>query len=459
MKTLHAHGLRLTSLGGAGTVTGSRHLLEGRGARILVDCGLFQGLKALREQNWQPLPVKASSLDAVVLTHAHLDHSGYLPRLVKEGFRGCIYMSTATAAVAQLILLDSAHIQERDAESANRHGYSRHKPALPLYTEADARHAFERFEPVAFHREVALPGGARLVLRRAGHILGAATAEIAWQGQKVVFSGDLGRYGDAVMRDPEDVPEADCIVVESTYGDRSHNGADAEGMLGDIIQKTVARGGTLIIPTFAVGRAQAILYHLWKLKQAGRLGVVPVYLDSPMAIDATQLMHDHRADHRLADEDCEGACHLATYVRDVEDSKALATNPLPKVILAGSGMATSGRVLHHLVKYGPDRRNTILLSGFQAAGTRGRSLAEGAKELKIHGQWVPIAAEVDALDMLSAHADAGEILRWLSGFRHPPRKVFIVHGEPHAADALRLRIQDKLGWNCVVSQMRERYEL
>jgi len=451
--------LRLTSLGGAGTVTGSKHLLEGHGARILVDCGLFQGLKALREKNWQRLSVKASTLHAVVLTHAHLDHSGYLPRLVKEGFTGPIYMSTATAAVAELILLDSAHIQERDAESANRHGYSKHKPALPLYTVADARRAMAQFVKVEFHAETELPGGARLLLRRAGHILGAATAEISWPGLKMVFSGDLGRYNDAVMRDPESVPEADYIVVESTYGDRTHNGEVATDVLGDIIEKTVARGGSVIIPTFAVGRAQSILYHLWRLKQSGRLGLTPVYLDSPMAIDATDLLRTHRADHRLTSEECDGACHVATYLRDVEDSKALMSNPLPKVILAGSGMATSGRVLHHLTNYGPDRRNTIVLSGFQAAGTRGRSLAEGAKEVKIHGQWVSIAAEVTSLDMLSAHADAGEILQWLSGFRRKPRRVFIEHGEPHASDALRVRITDKLGWDCVIPQMGERFEL
>lgn len=451
--------MTLTSLGGAGTVTGSKHLLESAGTRLLVDCGLFQGLKDLRLRNWQPLPVDAKLIDAVVLTHAHLDHSGYLPRLVREGFRGPIYLSAATAAVAELILLDSAHIQVRDAEFANRHGFSKHKPALPLYTVRDAEHAIELFRPVDFHQGVALPGGAQLLLRRAGHILGASTAEITWQGTRLVFSGDLGRYGDAVMRDPEPVPAADYVVMESTYGDRTHNGDSAEAALGDIIERTVARGGSVIIPTFAVGRAQSILYYLWRLKQAGRLGLTPVYLDSPMAIDATDLMHRHHADHRLTREECDGACHVATYVRDVEDSKALTANPLPKVILAGSGMATSGRVLHHLEKYAPDRRNTLVLSGFQAAGTRGRSLAEGAHELKMHGRWIPVAAEVRSLDMLSAHADAGEILRWLGGFQQPPRRVFIVHGEPHAADALRVKIGDKLGWDCVVSQMGERYAL
>jgi metallo-beta-lactamase family protein len=419
---------------------------------------LFQGLKALREENWQPFP-GARSIKAVVLTHAHLDHSGYLPRLVREGFRGDIYLSAATAAVAELILLDSAKIQEKEAEDANRHGYSRHKPALPLYTLRDAERAIEMFRPVDFHQDIDLPGGARLVLRRAGHILGASTAEITWRKIRIVFSGDLGRYGDPVMRDPEPVEDADYIVVESTYGDRRHRDESATDALADIIRKTTARGGTVIIPTFAVGRAQTILYHLWRLKQDGRLGITPVYLDSPMAIDATGLMQTHRDDHRLTKQACDGACHIATYVRDVEESKALMVNPLPKVILAGSGMATSGRVLYHLKTYGPDRRNTIVLSGFQAAGTRGRTLAEGARELKIHGQWVPINADVRDLPMLSAHADAGEILRWLSGFKRQPRKVFIVHGEPHASDALRLQIKDRLGWDCVIPQPREHYGL
>jgi metallo-beta-lactamase family protein len=452
--------LTLTSLGGAGTVTGSKHLLEtDDGQRLLVDCGLFQGLKTLREQNWKPLPVEAGSIDAVVLTHAHLDHSGYLPKLFKDGYRGRIHASSATADVAELILLDSAHLQEKDAEDANRHGYTKHRPALPLYGIHDAERAIERFAAVRFHETTQLAGGARLTLRRAGHILGAATAEIDWKGLKVVFSGDLGRYGDATMLDPEPVPEADYLVVESTYGDRQHDQRDPTEALGDIIEETTARGGTVIIPTFAVGRAQSLLYHLWRLKQAGRLGLTPIYLDSPMAISATDLLHAHREDHRLSPEVCDATCEVATYVRDVEASKAVTANRMPKVILAASGMATGGRVLHHIKAYGPDRRNTILFSGFQAAGTRGRAMVEGAREVKIHGQWIPINAGVKNLQMLSAHADADEILRWLSGFRRPPRKTFIVHGEPNASDALRLKISDKLGWDCVIPQMMERHEL
>lgn len=451
--------LTLTSLGGAGTVTGSKHLLEADGQRLLVDCGLFQGLKSLREQNWKPLQIPAGSVDAVVLTHAHLDHSGYLPKLVKDGYRGRIHASAASGDVAKLILLDSAHLQEKDAEDANRHGYTRHKPALPLYGVHDAERAIGQFSAVAFGEEVRLAGGARLTLRRAGHILGAATAELDWKGARVVFSGDLGRYGDATMLDPEPVEEADYLVVESTYGDRQHEARDPTEALGEVIERTTARGGTVIIPTFAVGRAQSLLFHIWKLKQAGRIGLVPIYLDSPMAINATDLLHAHRDDHRLTPEECDGACGVATYVRDVEASKAVTASPVPKVILSASGMATGGRVLHHIKAFGPDRRNTILFSGFQAAGTRGRAMVEGAREVKIHGQWIPIHAEVANLQMLSAHADADEILRWLSGFRRPPKKTFIVHGEPHASDALRLRISDKLGWDCVIPQMLETHTL
>ena len=451
--------ITLTSLGGAGTVTGSKHLLEADGRRLLVDCGLFQGLKRLREQNWQPLPVKAGSIDAIVLTHAHLDHSGYLPKLVKDGYRGRIHASSATQDVADIILKDSAHIQEKDAEDANRHGYTKHKPALPLYGVHDAERTMERFSAMPFHEETQVAGGARVRLRRAGHILGAATVQVDWHGTKVVFSGDLGRYGDAVMVDPEPVEAADYLLVESTYGDRKHEARDPDEALADIIERTTQRGGTVIIPTFAVGRAQSLLHHLWKLRQAGRLGLVPVYLDSPMAINATDLLHAHRADHRLPPDVCDATCAIATYVRDVEQSKAVTADRMPKVILAASGMATGGRVLHHIKAYGPDHRNTILFSGFQAAGTRGRAMVEGAREVKIHGQWIPINAEVQNLQMLSAHADADEILRWLSGFRRPPKKTFIVHGEPNASDALRLKIQDKLGWDCVVPQMMETHTL
>jgi metallo-beta-lactamase family protein len=443
----------LTSLGGAGTVTGSKHLLDHEGQRILIDCGLFQGQKELRLKNWQPLPVKPSSIDAVILTHAHLDHCGYLPRLVRDGFSGPIYATPATIDVARLILTDSAYLQEKDAEFANRHGFSKHHPALPLYTRADAERALERFRPVDFHQQTRVQGGFELLFRRAGHILGAATAELRIGGQTLLFSGDLGRYGDAIMHDPEPVSQADFLMVESTYGNRIHPDVDPTEALGEVVERTVRRGGTVIIPAFAVGRAQSLLYHLWQLKRAGRLGLVPIYVDSPMATDATALLHQHRADHRLAPDVCAEVCATATYVRDVAASKQLSANRMPKVIVSASGMATGGRVLHHIKAFGGDPRNTILFSGFQAAGTRGRAMIEGQREVKIHGNWIEIRAEVADLEMLSAHADANEIMRWLSGFRTSPKETFIVHGEPAASDALRQRIEADLGWKCSVAQM------
>lgn len=451
--------LKFTSLGGAGTVTGSKHLLEHDGKRILVDCGLFQGLKNLRELNWEPLPIAPSSIDTVVLTHAHLDHSGYLPKLVKDGFRGQIFATDATRAVAELILRDSGYLQEKDAEYANRKGFSKHKPALPLYGIRDAERALERFSSVSFDKGVQLPGGATLAFRHAGHILGAATADFDWGGKRIVFSGDLGRYGDPVMHDPEPVPEADYIVIESTYGDRAHEPGDPTELLGSVVERTVQRGGTVVIPAFAVGRAQSLLYHLWKLRSAGRLSKIPIYLDSPMAISATDLLHAHRDDHRLSPEDCDTICGIATYTRDVEGSKAITASPYPKVVISASGMATGGRVLHHLKAFAPDRKNTILFSGFQAAGTRGRAMLQGAREIKIHGQWIPVQAEVADLPALSAHADSDELMRWLAGFRHAPKRTFIVHGEPEASEALRVRIGRELEWKATVPRQDQAFNL
>jgi len=451
--------LFLECLGGAGTVTGSRHLLESEGRRLLVDCGLFQGLKALRERNWRDFPIEPSSIDAVVLTHAHLDHSGYLPRLVDQGFGGDIIATPSTEDLSGIILRDSGHLQEREADQANRYGYSRHRPAKPLYTVHDAERALKHFSSLPFDVDRKLPGGAHLLFRRAGHILGAATAQIRWRGRTVIFSGDLGRYDDAVMVDPDPVQEADYLIVESTYGDRFHNPVDPANALADVVGRTVARGGTVVIPAFAVGRAQLLLYHLWRLQQSGRLGMVPFYLDSPMSIAATDLLAHHLRDHRLSKEVASAASHVAEYVHDVEASKALSANPMPKIIVSASGMATGGRVLHHLKAFGQDHRNTILFSGFQAVGTRGAKLVAGATETKIFGEWIPIRAEVANLSMLSAHADAGEIMRWLGGFKAPPRHTYIVHGEPAASEALRDRIGRELGWDCTVAEPETRYRL
>lgn len=451
--------MKLSFLGGAGTVTGSRYLLERESRRLLVDCGLFQGLKQLRLRNWAPFPVAPKGISSVILTHAHLDHSGYLPALVRDGFAGPIHCSSATKDLCEILLRDSAHLHEQDAEYANRRGFSKHKPALPLYTAEDAERSLACLSPVEFDRWHELPHGARVRFSRAGHILGAASVECEWGGTKLVFSGDLGRYNDPMMVDPTPIGAADYLVVESTYGNRRHGTEDVQKVLGDIIERTVNRGGTVIIPAFAVGRAQALLYHLERLKAGGRLANVPIFLNSPMAVDASGILCDHMDDQKLSAAECRAACGIATYVRTVEASKALNENRVPKVIVSASGMATGGRVLHHLKRYAPDPRNTILFAGFQAVGTRGAAMVAGAETIKIHGEYVPVRAEVQNLSMLSAHADADEILRGLRNFRQPPRATFITHGEPSASDALRLRIQDELGWPCTAPEHLERADL
>lgn len=361
--------------------------------------------------------------------------------------------------MAALILRDSAHLHERDAEMANREGFTRHRPALPLYDTADAERAIAAFVRVRPHQPTALPGGAEARLRRTGHILGAASVELAWGGRRMVVSGDLGRYDDPVMLDPEPVPEADLLAVESTYGGRLHDRADPAEALGAIIERTVARGGTVVIPAFAVGRAQLLLRHLWRLRQAGRLAGLPIYLDSPMAIDASDMLAAHPHEHRLSPAESRRTCRVAEYVRDSDGSRALSASGAPKVIVSASGMATGGRVLHHIRAFGPDPRSTLLFSGFQAAGTRGRALLEGAREVRIHGRWIPIAAEVRELPALSAHADAGEIVRWLRGFRRPPGRVLITHGEPQASEALRVRLDRELGWTASAPLPGERFEI
>ena len=452
-------GMSISFLGGVGAVTGSRFLLENDGRRILVDCGLFQGLKQLRLRNWAPLPVEPNTIDAVLLTHAHIDHSGYLPALARDGFAGKIYSSHATMELCAILLRDSGFLQEKDAEYANRRGFSKHKPALPLYTLKDAEAVLPRITPIPFNTRHSLPDGPDVRLRRAGHILGAASIECDWAETKIVFSGDLGRMNDAMMVDPEPVPFADYLVVESTYGNRLHDKRDPQDALADIINRTTRRGGTVVIPAFAVGRAQSILYHLEQLISSGRLPNVPVFLDSPMAINATDMLCSHLDDHKLSVEQCRRACDIAEYVRDVDASKELTASRMPKVIISASGMATGGRVLHHLKGYAPDPRNTILFSGFQAAGTRGSAMVGGADKIKIHGQYIPVRAEVQNLPMLSAHADADEIIAWLSRFEKAPKMTFISHGEPTASDELRRRVEEELGWPCRIPEHLEKADL
>lgn len=444
--------MQLTFLGATGTVTGSKYLVTAGGKRILVDCGLFQGYKQLRLRNWAPLPVAPKDIDAVVLTHAHLDHTGYLPVLVKNGFRGAVYCSAATRDLCAILLPDSGRLQEEEAAYANRGGFSKHKPALPLYTRDDADRALAGFVPVAFAWETILPGGIALRLLPAGHLLGASLVELRHDGSTLVFSGDLGRPNDPIMVAPAVVERADYLIVESTYGDRRHASDDPQRQLADVINRTAARGGAVIIPAFAVGRAQTLLYLIRRLRQARAIPDIPVFLNSPMAADTTRLYHAHRAEHRLTPQQCDALHRAATVVNSAEDSKRLNERRGPMIVISASGMATGGRVVHHLKAFAPDPRNTILFAGFQAGGTRGAAMVNGAESIKIHGQYVPVRAEVVRLDNLSAHADYAEILAWLKQFRAPPRRTFITHGEPAAADALRLRIEEQLGWACEVPE-------
>lgn len=451
--------MKLTFLGGVGTVTGSKYLLEHDGVRFLVDCGLFQGYKQLRLRNWAPLPIQPNSIDRVLLTHAHLDHSGYLPLLIKNGYRKNVLCTAATKDLCGILLPDSGHLQEQDADLANRQRYSKHHPALPLYTQEDAEKALRYLSAVRFHKDVALTHGLSARFLRAGHILGAAMIAISSGDRKILFSGDLGRPNDPTMLPPETPSDADYLVVESTYGNRKHNGASAEDALAEAIARATARGGSVIVPAFAVGRSQALLFHLHNLRAAKRIPDVPIFFDSPMAIDATEIFERHSDDHKLSPETVRAAFSSARYVRTPEESKALDSMRMPKVIVSASGMATGGRVLHHLEDHATDRRNIILFTGFQAGGTRGAAMVAGAKTVKIHGHFVPVEAEVQNLDMLSAHADANETIAWLRGFNRPPRMTFVTHGEPEAADALRKRIEEELSWPCAVPEYREQVAL
>ena len=425
----------------------------------MVDCGLFQGYKQLRLRNWAAPPVVPKSLAAVILTHAHIDHSGYLPLLAKNGFTGPVYCSSATRDLCEILLPDSAHLQEEGAEYANRRGFSKHHPALPLYTSDDATRALALLKTRAFDEEWEAAPGLVVRLVPNGHILGSASVLIRCAGKSIVFSGDLGRPNDLVMKPPVPLHDADYLVLESTYGDRRHDSTDPRAELAAIINRTVRRRGAVIIPSFAIGRAQTLLYAVHLLKADGRIPDVPVFLNSPMAANATRLFRAHPGEHRLSHEQCEQMANVATIINSVEESIRLNERRGPMLIISASGMATGGRVLHHLKTFAPDARNTILFAGFQAGGTRGAAMVAGATAIKIFGEYVPVRAEVALLDTLSAHADYQEIMAWLGYFREPPRQTFIVHGEPPAADALRRRIEAELRWNCRVPEHMEQVEL
>ncbi len=471
--------MKISFFGATGTVTGSKYLVEAGRQKLLIDCGLFQGFKQLRLRNWAPPPFDARTLDAVVLTHAHIDHSGYLPLLVKQGFRGRVYCSAATRDLCGILLPDAAHLQEEEARFANKHGFSKHHPALPLFDADDARRALKLLHAVEFGREITLgdddavaTAAARTAAKSAvktaaksgtvsfhlvpnGHILGSACVVLKTGGRTAVFSGDLGRPSDPVIKAPEAITHADYLVLESTYGNRLHGDADSERQLGDIINRTAQRGGVVVIPAFAVGRAQSVLYYIDQLKRSKAIPDVPVYLNSPMAIDTTRLYHTHQALHRLTPAQCHAMCTVAQPVNTPEESRLLNTRKGPMIIVSASGMATGGRVLHHIKQFAPDARNTLLFAGFQAGGTRGAALVAGAGSVKIHGEYVPVRAEVAQVDVLSSHADYAEILMWLRNVKTPPKETFLVHGEPAAADALRHRISEELGWRCSVPDYLE----
>jgi len=458
----------LRFLGAAGTVTGSRYLVDTGKARVLVDAGLFQGQKELRLRNWAPWAVEPSSIDAVVLTHAHIDHSGALPQLVRSGFQGPVHVTPATRDLLGLMLPDSGRLQEEEARYANKKGYSKHAPAArPLYTEADAVAALQRLAPLRYGEPRLVAPGVTLTYHRAGHILGSANVLLELAGPprlRILFSGDVGRYGVPILPDPESGPAVDVLLVESTYGGRSHGDADPAAALRDEVRQAAARGGALIIPAFAIGRTQEVLFALRDLEARGEIPELPVFVDSPMAVDATPIHLAHRED--LDDEMvrllASGVEPLRprrlTFARSPEQSKAINKVEGPFILISASGMATGGRILHHLARRLPDERTTVLLVGFQAQGTRGWRLQNAAETLRIHGEEVPVRAHVASVTGFSAHADEAELCRWLSGLPSPPRLTFLVHGEATALEAARQRME-KLGWRSEVPQHLQAFDL
>lgn len=457
----------LTFLGAARTVTGSKYLLEVDGHRILVDCGLFQGLKALRLRNWAAFPIDPATVEAVVLTHAHIDHSGMLPRFVANGFRGPIYCTAGTVDLCSLVLPDAGKLQEEEAVFANRGRYSKHSPALPLFTEADAMQALTHLRTVPFGKPLEVVPGLQAEFIHAGHLLGSAFVRISrtnGSGQRLLFGGDLGRYNRPVLPDPQPAPDAETLLVESTYGNREHVELDDAAALERIINVTVARGGRVIIPSFAIGRVEEVLYWLKRLEDQKRLEPVPVYVDSPMAVRALEFYRKHEeeldADVRSRHADvCAFCVRRLQPIVSPRESRAITAAHGPAIVISASGMATGGRVLHHLEACLPDARNTVLFVGFQAAGTRGRTLVDGGKTVKIHGQMVPVHATIEQLESMSAHADASEIISWLRTVPHAPQSAYLVHGEASAQDTLKAHIESTLGWRVHIPQHGEKVEV
>ncbi len=456
----------LTCYGAAETVTGSKHLIETNGKKILVDCGLFQGSRELKQRNWQPLAIDPRSIDAVVLTHAHIDHIGYLPRLVKHGYDGPIYCTAATGALCKISLPDSGRLQEEEARHANKHSYSSHKPALPLYTESDAYAVMPRLKKMSYLEFHPLPGGAQWRYLPAGHILGSAFVELYFDnGERIMMSGDLGRYDTPIIKDPAAVDFAEYLMIESTYGDRLHGSEDTGNHLAQILNDAYQSGSTVIVPSFAIGRTQELLYHIHVLQDEGRCPRIPIYIDSPMAVSTTDLYRaaDEEHDKDMNEEIDLGHTPLdpegVTFVRDRELSKELNSRRGPMMIIAGSGMANGGRVIHHLFHRLSDSSTTVLFTGYQAEGTLGRRLLEKEPMVRIFGKEVNVRAKVDKLNALSAHADQADMMRWLGGFKTPPKKTFIVHGEPKAQAVLQSKIAVELGWDTVIPKQGETFQL
>jgi metallo-beta-lactamase family protein len=461
---------KMTFLGAAGTVTGSKYLVEAGGKRLLVDCGLFEGPKELEQRNWQNLPVDPATIDWLLLTHAHIDHTGYIPRFVRNGFRGPIYANAATIELCQLLLPDSAHLQEEDAQFIAKKGYSQHKPPLPLYTVAESQTALQQFKEIPRADTFTISPQFSVRPHDAGHILGSSWLEltITESGKQtlVVFSGDLGRYNQPILKDPEAPTRADYLLCESTYGDRDHPTGSVADALADVIGRTAKRGGVVVIPAFAVDRTQQILYYLRELEDQQRIPHLPVYEDSPMAISVTDFYVRHREDHKLEftrEEDKDGGDPLnmreVHMMRSVEDSKSINNVVSPCVIISASGMATGGRVLHHLAQRLPDSQNTVMLVGYQAVGTRGRALQDGAKVVNLFGQQVAVRAEIATIGQLSAHAGKSELLRWLSGFQAAPKQTFLVHGEPVALNSLRDAVTSQFKWPVTIPAHQQSFDL
>lgn len=458
------NNISLSFFGAAGTVTGSRYLLEFSDRRVLVDCGLFQGYKHLRERNWRDFPVDPASIEAVFLTHAHLDHSGYLPRLVQNGFNGTVFCTKATRDLCKILLLDAAKLQEEEAAYRNRHHYSQHEPALPLYTQADAKAALALFETVGFSdsdnpQPGVSMGDLSVSFHANGHILGSSFLDVQVAGRHILFSGDMGRGNDLIMRAPELPVYCDYLVIESTYGNRLHDNRDIWDETAKIINETIAAGGSVLIPTFAVGRAQAMLYLITELRNRKMIPYLPIFLDSPMAISVTEVMQRHYRYHRLNKARCQQLSRDVTFTRTVEESIALNNLHMPAIILSASGMATGGRVLHHLNRMLGDHRNTVMFAGYQASGTRGARLVAGEKRIKIFGSYQDARARIESLDFLSAHADRMELLRWLQQMPTAPKRCFVTHGEEAASDQFRIALNEELGWTACVPEMGDRVTL